>query len=70
MYWSILQFAIDECISNNVFKDFLKNTYNSILQNTRSARDRELVESLWVEIEKPFKERLLINVRYCSSKHL
>ena len=46
----------------NTFKHKIRNDFNSF--------NRNVFESLWLEIQAPFKEKLLVNISYCSNKNL
>ena len=49
---------------------WVPNTLNNKIRNDLNSINRSFFESLWLEIQAPFKEKLLVNVSYCSNKNL
>ena len=49
---------------------WVPNTFKHKIRNDLNSINRSFFESLWLEIQAPFKEKLLVNVSYCSNKNL
>ena len=49
---------------------WVENTFKHKIRNDLNSIYRSFFESLWLEIQAPFKEKLLVNVSCCSNKNL
>ena len=49
---------------------WVTNTFKHKIRNDLNSINRSFFESLWLEIQAPFKEKLPVNVSYCSNENL